>query len=255
MMSGVKQAIVQTVADNHWLNQPVVDAAIVAGLVALFVMIGNAVISSILHQSKITADRALATERFEFDKALAERKMALDRALTDWKRNAEFAERALSDFYEARSRMQAIRSPGSFGAENDDRVGRDAEVEAIRSSRDAYYPYLRRVRTHSNFFDDFYARRYRATALFGPEAEVPYQEIWRVLHRVNVAASMLVRDSGPLLHEQQFQTRQNLEYAIWEGSIDPDPLADQIAEAVTTAEKLFRPAIAHMPRNAEQVDR
>lgn len=237
------------VLGQQLLSMPAVTAALVAGVVALLVMIGNAIINWLLHRSKLTFDRTLARERFEFEKSIAERKTALDREIHLWKRNAEFAEQALTSFYEARNRIQAIRSPASFNSENNDRIGRDAENQAVRDARDTYYPYVRRVRDQSAFFSTFYAMRFRAAALFGLEAEQPYANMWNVVIRLKVAAERLTADAGqPAPHQRQQERHQRLEDIIWEGAADPDPVAADVMSAVETAERLFRPAIINLPR-------
>ena len=114
------------------MTQPIIVAAIIGGLVTLLVSgAGNFV----LHRQRQKFDERLARLKFDFDVRLAERKFELDRSLSDWKRKSDFAESALTEFYEAQLRMSAIRSPMSFEHENTDRNGRDKEPEIVKQRR------------------------------------------------------------------------------------------------------------------------
>jgi hypothetical protein len=226
------------------LTQPIIIAAIIGALVTLLVSgLGN----FILHQQRLKFEERLAERKFEFDTKLAERKFELDRNLSDWKRRSEFAETALAEFYDAQARMRSIRSPMSFGVENDDRPGRDQEREQLRQQRDSYYPIIRRLNTNSEFFNSFYAKRYRAIALFGAHAEAPFVTIWQILNSISIAASMLLQDHEYDRPDPAFQER--MRERIWEGLTDPDGIATQVQEAIQAAEELFRPVIEGRPRD------
>jgi len=237
---------VQVASEPVWF-QPVVTAAIVAACAALLVMVGNAIISSILHAAKIKADGELAREKFDFDKALAERKVSLDAAITSWKRKYEFAEAELAGFYEARSLIEAIRSPMAYSSENEDRTGRDEEIAHVREARDRYYPVLRRARSHSEFFNGFHARRYRARALLGPTAEQPYLDIWRILNEVSVAAGMLMRPDIHVDHPATNAQRERMENRIWEGLPEDDDIGRRLLETIANAESVLQPLITDLP--------
>jgi hypothetical protein len=220
------------------MAQPVIIAAIIGALVTLLV---SGLGSFLLHRQRLRFEERLAEKKFSFDTRLAERKFELDRSLSDWQRRSAFAESALADVYEAQVRMSAIRSPLSFENENSDRSGRADESEQVRQQRDHYYPVIRRARDNSDFFTGFYAKRYRAVALFGAGAEVPFVELWKALRSVNVAAGMLMRDYGYAPPDDDFL--EKMREKIWEGLADPDAIATQVQAAVDQAEQLFRPAI------------
>jgi hypothetical protein len=74
-----------------------------------------------LAERKIEADIALAQRKLEADLVLAEKKIELDQNFAAWKRNTDFAEEILSDFYEARDIINGARSPGIFGNEGESR--------------------------------------------------------------------------------------------------------------------------------------
>ena len=232
--------------DAIWTN-PTLVAALVAGVVALTVAALNAGFGLLLQRERQKAEGRLARERFDFDRDLAERRVRLDRELGDWRRRAEFAEAELGSFYDARSRLEAIRFPGAFSTENLDRAGRDSESEAVRNHRDIYYPFARRIAAEADFFNDLHARRFRALALFGTGADAPYQGIWSALSQLRSAVDMLMRDNGAIYNEALAQHRLRMEERIWQGAADDDAVAQEIDEAVTAAETLLRPAILNLP--------
>ncbi|GAB7553111.1 hypothetical protein NRB_26170 [Novosphingobium sp. 11B] len=231
------------------LGQPAVLASLVAGIVAIVVLAVNSRIAAKLHHSKLAADQAAAKEKFEFDKSLAERKFELDRDLNNWKRSSDFAETALREFYEARSVMIEIRSPGSFSDENSDRIGRDKERQEERDLRDTYYPYLRRMHENQNFFNNLYSKRYRAAALFGVAAMQPFNDIHAAMVKVGVAAMML----GAQKYDQfDNSLRDKLELDIWLNSHANDEILKKFDRAINEAENIFRPAITGYPSATNQ---
>jgi hypothetical protein len=218
-------------------------AALLTGAVAILVLIVNSIVNTLMQGQKLKADRELARERFDFDKAADERRIALERSMDQWRRRVEFAEQQLTSFYEARSRLQAIRSPGAFGGEAVGRPGRDQETEALRQQRDTYYPVERRLQEDAEFFRIFYSKRFLASALLGPEAEAPYADIWSAVIKVQVAVAMLMRPDAYAPYPAAMAHRERMEGRIWEGAVEPDTVAAAIHQAVTDAEAIFRPVI------------
>lgn len=241
------QMIMPAAADQVFWHQPTVIAAIVTGAVAIAVLLVNTALNTRMHRDKIAADKSLARERFNFDMRLAERRAALDRAVDDWKRKSAFAEQELVGFYEASSNLSAIRSIGSFGSENEDRQGRAEEGEELRRQRDTYHAIARRVRDHAEFYNILYSKRYRALALFGKGADVPYKKIWQVMVEVQVAAFTLMRRDTDAPGHAAFEHRDRMENVVWEGAADDDQIARRIREAVAEAEALFRPVLETPP--------
>jgi hypothetical protein len=135
----------------------------------------------------------------------------------------------------------------SYGSENDDRVGRDEESEELRKIRDSYYPVLRRINSNADYFNEFYAKRYRARALFGEGADEPYNAIWRVIIEVRTAAMMLMRRDVDANNPGVIKHREQMENRIWEGSPDDDPLVAKVSAAILAAENVFRPFIDAVP--------
>ncbi|WP_417613099.1 hypothetical protein [Parasphingorhabdus sp.] len=229
--------------DTPFYLQPVLLAAIVALIGTLIALWMN----KLFHKERLRFEEKLADKKYAHDVRLEERKFSHTVGIAKWHRQSEFAEGQLAVFYEARARLTNIRSPASYSSENNDRAGRDSETEAVRNARDSYYPVLSRANLSSEFFNDFYAARYRAIALFGEEAAAPFIEIWQALHKVRVAASMLMREDMHGEHRDIARNRQRMEERIWEGLAEGDPIAAEIEAAIEKAEALFRPAIINAP--------
>jgi len=223
--------------------QPVLLAAVIALIGTLVALRMN----NRFHKERLRFEEKLADKKYAHDIGLEERKFSHTVRIAQWNRQSEFAEEQLAAFYEARARLKSIRSPVAYSSENNDRTGRDAEREAVRNARDSYYPVLSRVNQSSGFFNDFYAARYRAVALFGEDADAPFIEVWQALNKVQVAASMLMREDMHGEHPNVAANRQRLEERIWEGLAAGDPIAVEIEAAIEKAEELFRPVIINAP--------
>ena len=92
-----------------------------------------------IHTEKLAFDREQAERRIDAEIALAEKKVDLDRAFEAWKRQTEFAEQIIADFYEARDIINAARMPGSFGDEGSTRQKEDWETENDTRRLNSYY--------------------------------------------------------------------------------------------------------------------
>lgn len=238
----------------QWLQFPVA-AALVTGIIAILAVFMNRWVQA----DRIKADKQIAKERFDLDTRLAERRLAadlnlaerkveLDRELEAWRRKSVFAEEALADFYRAQTAVSAIRSPGIWGNEYENRAGRDDETPDVRRRRDQYVPYLDRIRAHGEFLDGLHARRFRAIALFGAGAEDAFERIRRVVVQVQGAALSLLNQHGPDDLPQVQQHKEAMLKRIWEGygadGEGPDALQQEVASIIAHVEQLFRPALA-----------
>ncbi len=235
-----------------WWDHAVIGA-LIAGAVAVLLAIGNTILAAWLHRDRAKVDRDLARDRFEFDKAAAEHKAGLDRALDHWRRRVDFAEQELAAFYEARSRFTFIRTPETFIGEVEGRPEREDEPQTLQRFRDLYYPVLHRANEAAPFFDAFYARRFRASALLGAGAEEPYRTVRQALMRVRSASHSLLR-LGPEPRterdrERYDERRGRFERVVWEdwSDEDEDQVAASIDEALAGAEAIFQPVIQPPP--------
>jgi hypothetical protein len=176
------------------------------------------------------------------------------RGLNKWrtetigKRKAELAEEVLADFYQARDILNAARSPGSFGHEGTTRTKSDWESEDDTRTLNAYFATAERLNNKSEFFAQFYARRYRFVAHFGLAAGAPYGEFNSIYAEIITAVRMLIttyrnRDEGSL----------PINRVKWEAGIgwspsDDDEIPARIDAIVSTIERICRPAIQEAAR-------
>src|SRR5579863_599381 len=101
---------------------PAVVAAVIASVVSVIGFLINRSTVRGMHAERLAFDReqaerrasaeiALTERKATADIALTEKRLALDRAFAAWKRQTEFAEEVLADFYQARDIIQSARSP------------------------------------------------------------------------------------------------------------------------------------------------
>ena len=230
-----------------FLQEPVLWAALIAFVGTLIALRMN----NRFHRERLIFEERLAEKKHDYDLKLENRKFNHIVKISHWEQQSEFAQAHLATFYEAKARLHAIRSPASYSSENDNRPGRADERDTVRNARDSYYPVLRRVSQASEFFNEFYAARYRAVALFGAEAEEPFKLIWRAVNRVQSSASMLLQEQMHRDHPNVTSTRQRMENQIWEGAADEDTIAADVETAVEQAEAIFRPVILSGPEPAQ----
>ena len=223
--------------------QPVLIAAVIALIGTLIALWMN----NRFHNGRLTFEEGLAEKKFDYDVKLEERKFSNSVNMAKWQRESEYAEEQLALFYEAAAKVGAIRTPMSYTSDNEDRPGREEERESVRQARDAYYPVLKRINKESDFFNQFYAARYRSVALFGIEAEEPYKRVWNAIHRVRIAAQMLMREQFPVNDERVLENRNRMEGDILEGAEQEDRVLAELTSSITQAEELFRPIIIKAP--------
>ena len=230
------------------LQQPAVIAGSIGAAVAVLGLLVNTVVSCILQWNRQKAEQTLARDRFDHEVRLARRKVALDQQLELWRRKVAFAEESLTDFYDVRFTMNAVRSGASYSTEVLDRPGRADEPEALRQARDTYYPVLRRIRDKENVagFTRLWARRFRARALFGADADAPFTRFRRVLAQVQTAAEALMRENthSEFGHAPAF--KEQCEARVWDHG-DGDPTSLELDQIVVSAEAIFRPVLDTVP--------
>jgi hypothetical protein len=232
-------------APNLW-EQPAVAAAIVTAVAAIIVLVVNSRLNVWMHRSRLKSDRDLARDHFRFDQSLARTRFALDVRMEDWRRKSAFAEEQLSAFYDARSKIIAIRSP-AYGGEAADRPGRAGEPAALKAWRDKYYPVAKRLNAEARFFDELYSGRCRAVALFGREAEAPYQALWRAVVELQVSLMLLMRPDAVAGDPAARRHREAMERIIWQGLAETDVIEQHVNSAVAAAERVFRAVIEAGP--------
>src|SRR4051794_27219028 len=82
----------------------------------------------------------------------------------------------LADFYEARDIIQAARSPVTRPGEGSTRKEMDPMLSHPAPVFDQFYAVAERLQNKGEFFARLFARRYRFKALFGSNAEKPFED-------------------------------------------------------------------------------
>lgn len=239
------------------LNQPAIIAAFVASAVSLLlgVYIHHGRLAAEQHlaaqrfendrrlqEEKAEADRSLAERKFEFDKALSEQKAKIDHASRLWQIRSAFAEEALVDFYEADGKVRHIRSRTVWASEEKSRRNADVfEPETLRNRRDTYFRTLSRLYEHQEFFNSVLPKRFKATALFGSSAIIPYVQLQEIIVEIGLAAETLVNNTS--FEPSDANLKEMLEASIWLGSSDSDRLAEEMKSVIAGAEQLFSPVL------------
>jgi hypothetical protein len=228
--------------DPTFLIGPAVVAAVISALVSGIGILISARTTRAIHTEKLTFDREQAERRIDAEIALAEKKVDLERAFEAWKRQTEFAEQIIADFYEARDIINAARMPGSFGDEGSTRQKEDWETEHDTSRLNSYYVPAERLFDKSEFFSNLHARRNRFLAMFGQESAKPFDDIYKIRGEVLIAVRMLISthrncDQGTLP-----ATRREWEAVM--GWVDPetDGIPRRLDQAVEAIEKTCRTA-------------
>ena len=191
-------------------------------------------------------EEGLEQKKFENAVALEQQKIRHQQLQIKWQLKSSFAEDALAKFYETKMQFRSIRSPATWGSENEDRVGRDTESDIERGLKDRWYPYAKRLDNSSEFFQAFYATRYRSIALFGVESETPFADMWSILNEIRVAVHMLlIQNPHSTPYDSDFH--DNLTYTVWETLSERDILSSNIDAVILKAEEIFRPIIVGLP--------
>ena len=210
-----------------------------------------------LAEQKLKFDSGWALRKFEFDKELAQRKseadiglakekFALDASLADRKRRQDLAEEVLSGFYQMAAIIRGIRSPFSHLGEGKDRPKSPGESEEVGRLRDSYFVIIDRFEVQRKEIADLLSRRYRMAAWFGKEADGPFETIEMSLINIILSARHLVEseeDNLLGLSAEDAALRRAMRANIWEGTTDPDPIAEKIVLALSSIESICRPIL------------
>ncbi|MCZ7471905.1 hypothetical protein M0412_22620 [Agrobacterium sp. O3.4] len=234
--------------DANFFTTPTGIAVISAGASFIAGLLGagiSAWTTRRLHVSQLAADQSLAEQRFAFDISLAERKFLLDARNADRKRKQDLAETVLTGFYQTEAIMRSVRSPMSYLYEADSRPKVTAETESTAKLRDTYYVILARYDKNRKEIGNLLALRYRMTAWFGANADVPFQRLQEAINQVITAAQMLVRWSADAdsFRANNLELWQKMEADIWWGAEDPDRVGVLITGAVAAMEAICRPIL------------
>jgi hypothetical protein len=138
----------------------------------------------------------------------------------------ELAEEALALFYEARDKIEAIRSPLSYEGE-----GKALLAAVPGTSEDSQVPhevrvFFERYARCETLFSRLQALYYRFMAVFGTEKAVAFVRFRKLLAKVRAAARMLARLAAARQREAQDYVEKERDI-IW-GGADDDPIATEM---------------------------
>lgn len=158
------------------------------------------------------------------------------------KRKAELAEEVLADFYQARDIIKAAQSPFGYSHEGLSRQKGENETEEDTRILNSYFAATERLASKADFFAETWARRYRFTAVFGPEAARAYDDLFEVRNEIIVSVRSLISAHGQHLSASDRAAKARWENTIWSGG-DDDPIPGRLDRIVETIEKTCRPAV------------
>lgn len=226
---------------------PAVVAAGVSGVIAVVGMLVNRSTTIRLHQEKLSADERLAERKFEFDKQLARERFAYDRRQAVFKRRFELSEHVLADAYRFRDLMKFVRNGVSWEGEGESRTVAGHESEAVKRLRSTYFVPVERLQQNSEFISSMMARRNACRAHFGDDAMKAFDAFHGAIHKVRVAAQMLVSMAGD--EERGAGDRklsEKLRRDIWEPMGEhagENEIGNAIDEGVALIEGFCRPVL------------
>jgi hypothetical protein len=93
---------------------------------------------------------------------------------------------------------------------------------------------------------DLLARRYRMTAWFGKEADKPFELVYGALSQIIVSARLLIDwadENFQSLNPDNARLWTKMRGDIWEGAATPDPIGDQVKQAIVLIEQVCRPVL------------
>jgi hypothetical protein len=138
----------------------------------------------------------------------------------------ELAEEALALFYEARDKIEAIRSPLSYESEGKGLSSAQPGIPEGRLVPDEVRVFYERHAKCETVFSRLRALRYRFMAVFGKEKAVPFERFGGLLAKLRVTARMLTRSAAARYTGAQDHV-EKLRDILW-GGFDDDPIATEM---------------------------
>jgi hypothetical protein len=164
------------------------------------------------------------------------------------KRDIELAENVLELFYRVERAIEAIRCPLWNLADGRARSPEPNETPEEKEARDRAYVIVKRMKDHSDVFNQLYALRFRFMARFGRDRTKPFDEMKRVVDTIWVCTKQLaqfwaeqLRD-GEHTHESTKKEIEEYEHVIWSGGAK-DPTESRVRDIITEVEGICKPII------------
>lgn len=164
------------------------------------------------------------------------------------KKEYELAAEMLSLFYKARDLISAMRNPFGFMEEGMNRPVLPNESLKQKQARDQAYIVWERYLKNEDTFNKLKSLRYQCMAIYGKEAEKPFDMMEKILQELRTATMMLGREwyrrthqPKPLTSEEARQLDATVDKyfdVFWEGAKTPDSITEMVKEMISDIEGL-----------------
>lgn len=161
-----------------------------------------------------------------------------------WKRKYELAEEVLSLFYECKEKISIIRSPGGYVGEGKTRKRSENEKPEETEILDNAYVFFERYKREKEPFIKLYTLKFRFIAVFGKNANEPFDEMRKIVNEILMAANRLGnrywKDQGrKRFTEQQFEKHlaemEKYEEIVWT-TYDDDEFENKVNKSIEKIE-------------------
>jgi hypothetical protein len=165
------------------------------------------------------------------------------------KREIELAEDVLTLFYEARDAIKYMRHPLSSTDECSNIEKSPHETDQQWQARKNASVVFKRYNDRMDLFNKIHAMRYRFMAQIGVSQAQPFEDLYKIVKEVLLAARMLAqlwpRDHfrTPDQYEQHQKLVNKHEAIFWEGLSEKDPINSRLDVIIETMEKTCREII------------
>jgi hypothetical protein len=111
-----------------------------------------------------------------------------------------------------------------------------------------YYAVIERLAKHNDFFAGLHDGRYRVLAIFDNDRAILFDDLFRVLNEIQIAAQMLIQMDDSYGDALPSSELRELEAKLgWCTDPKGDAISGQLDHIVQTVERVFRPAIQATP--------
>jgi hypothetical protein len=162
-----------------------------------------------------------------------------------WKRKYELAEEVLSLFYECKEKISIIRSPMSYVGEGKTRKRNENEKAEETEIMDKAFVFIERYEKEKEPFLKLYILKFRFIAVFGKQANEPFDEIRKIVNEIMFSANKLGkrywRDQGRRnFTDEQFDKHlaemEKLENIVWSTYEENDVIEQKVDKCIVKIE-------------------
>jgi len=169
------------------------------------------------------------------------------------RRKYELAEEVLALFYEARDKINAIRSPGSYVEEGESRKKKPNERPEEEKALNEAYVVFERYQKNQETFNKLYALRYRFIAIFGTEKAKPFNDLNKIVTEIFTSARMLgilwhMRSQPHLPRSKERYDKiikdiEKYEAIFWWGLKEPDLINSKVEDVISEIDNICEPIL------------